>query len=95
MQFHGMTRLHRLLTMKMMTMTTTKKTYTGTLVTVMMSWMTLHTQLVIRQMTHNLEDADASASQVYASASRTFEEARELLASVKSARGYFPLIENL
>ena len=36
-----------------MTMTTTKKTLTGTLVTVMMSWMTLHTQLVLRQMTPN------------------------------------------
>ena len=36
-----------------MTMTTTKKTLTGTLVAVMMSWMTLHTQLVLRQMTQN------------------------------------------
>ena len=57
----------------------------------------------------NLEDADASASQVYASASRSFQEARELLARVKSARAVFlllvlvllvawlshPLIENL
>ena len=38
----------------------------------------------------NLEDADASASQVYASASRSFQEAREFVARVKSARGYFP-----
>ena len=37
----------------MMTMTTTRMTLTGTLVTVMMSWKTLHTQLVLRQMTQN------------------------------------------
>ena len=37
--------------------------------------------------TLNLGDADASASQVYASASRSFQEARALLARVKSARG--------
>ena len=36
-----------------MTMTTTKKTLACTLVTVMMSWITLHTQLVLRQMTQN------------------------------------------
>ena len=36
-----------------MTMTTTKKTLTGTLVTVMMSWMKPQTQLVLRQMTQN------------------------------------------
>ena len=53
MQFHGMTGIHRLLRMKMMTMTTTGKTLTGTLVTVVMSWMTLHTQLVLRQLTQN------------------------------------------
>ena len=53
MQFHGMTRIHKLLSVKMMTITITKKTLTGTLVTVMMSWMTLHTQLVLRQMTQN------------------------------------------
>ena len=40
----------------------------------------------------NLEDADASASQVYASVSRSFRDARELLARVKSARGYFPAV---
>ena len=44
------------------------------------------------QFDGNLEDADASASQVYASASRSFQEARELLARVKSARGYFPVV---
>ena len=53
MQFHGMTRIRRLLSMKIMTRTTTKKTLTGTLKTVTMSWMTLHTQLVLRQMTQN------------------------------------------
>ena len=42
-----------MLSVKMMTMTTAKKTLTGTLVTVVMSWMTLHTQLVLRQMTQN------------------------------------------
>ena len=40
----------------------------------------------------NMEDADASASQVYASARRSFQEARELLARVKSARGCFPVV---
>ena len=44
----------------------------------MMRWMTLH--------------ADASASQAYASASRSFQEARELLARVKSARDDFPVV---
>ena len=43
----------KIVELKMMTMTTTKKTLTGTLVTVMMSWITLHTQLVLRQMTQN------------------------------------------
>ena len=37
----------------------------------------------------NLEDADVSAFQVYASASRSFQEARELSSRVKSARGNF------
>ena len=46
----------------------------------------------LEQFDGNLEDADASASQVYASASRSFQEARELLARVKSARGYFPAV---
>ena len=47
---------------------------------------------LLEQFGGNLEDADASASQVYASASRGFQEARELLARVKSARGYFPVV---
>ena len=47
---------------------------------------------LLEQFDGNLEDADASASQVYASASRSFQEARELLARVKSARGYFPVV---
>ena len=46
-------------------------------------------ELLLNSLNGNLEDADASASQVYASASRSFQEARELLARVKSARGYF------
>ena len=49
-------------------------------------------QELLEQFDGNLEDADASASQVYASASRSFQEARELLARVKSARGYFPVL---
>ena len=40
----------------------------------------------------NLEVADASASQVYASASRSFQQARMLLSRVKSAMGYFPVV---
>ena len=44
---------------------------------------------LLEQFDGNLEDADASASQVYASESRSFQEARELLSRVKSARGYF------
>ena len=47
---------------------------------------------LLEQFDGNLEDADASASQVYASASRSFQEARELLARVKSTRGYFPVV---
>ena len=42
---------------------------------------------LLEQFDGNLEDVDASASQVYASASRSFQEARELLARVKSSRG--------
>ena len=48
---------------------------------------------LLEQFDGNLDDADVSASQVYASASRSFQEARELLARVKSARGYFPVVE--
>ena len=47
---------------------------------------------LLEQFDGNLEDADASESQVYASASRSFQEARELLSRVKSARGYFPVV---
>ena len=47
---------------------------------------------LLEQFDGNLEDADASASQVYGSASRSFQEARELLARVKRARGYFPVV---
>ena len=47
---------------------------------------------LLEQFDGNLEDADASASQVHASASRSFQEARELMARVKSARGDFPVI---
>ena len=47
---------------------------------------------LFEQFDGNLEDADASASQVYASASRSFQEAHKLLARVKSARGYFLVV---
>ena len=47
---------------------------------------------LLEQFDGNLEDADKSASQVYASASRRFQEARELLARVKRARGYFLVV---
>ena len=47
---------------------------------------------LLEQFDGNLEDADASAAQVYASASRSFQDARELLARVKSARGYFLVV---
>ena len=43
---------------------------------------------LLEQFDDNLEDADAAASGVYASTSRSFQEARELLFYVKSARGY-------
>ena len=46
---------------------------------------------LLEQFDGHQEDADVSASQVYASASRSFQEALELLARVKSARGYFPV----
>ena len=47
------------------------------------------TQNFLNSLVAILEDADASASQVFASASRSFQEARELLARVK---GYFPVV---
>ena len=67
MHFHGMTRIHRLLT-------------------------PTDDPELLEQFDDNLEDADASASQVHASASRSIQEARELLARVKSARGYLPAV---
>ena len=48
--------------------------------------------VLLEQFDGNLEDADASASQVYAPASRSFQEARKLLSRVKSVRGYFPVV---
>ena len=47
---------------------------------------------LLEQLDGDLEDAEASASQVNASASRSFQEARELLSRVKSARGYPPVV---
>ena len=43
---------------------------------------------LLDQSDGNLADADASTSQMYVSASRSFQEARELLSRVKIARGY-------
>ena len=47
---------------------------------------------LLEQFDGNLEDADASACLVYASASRSFREARELLSRDTSARGYFLVV---
>ena len=47
---------------------------------------------LLGQFDGNLEDADASTSQVYASASRSFQEARELLSRVDSAKNYFSVV---
>ena len=81
-----------------MTMNTMKTILNGTLAIVMTSWKNQYTQgpptddpELLEQFGGNLEDADASASQVCASASRSFQEARELLSRVKSARCYFPV----
>ena len=41
---------------------------------------------LLEQFDGNLEDVDASASQVYASASRGCQEARELLSGVKKIK---------
>ena len=46
----------------------------------------------LEQFDGNLEGAEAYESQVCASASRSFQEARELLSRVKSARSYFPVV---
>ena len=58
-----------------------------------------HTQFVLRQMTQNLINSLMAIwktlmrpHQVFASASRSFQEARELLSHVKSARGYFLVV---
>ena len=69
----------------------------------MTSWMKQHTQLVtptddpelLEQFDGSLGDAEAPASQVYAPASRSLQEARELLSSIKSARGYFLLLASV
>ena len=47
---------------------------------------------LLEQIDSNLEDADAPASLVHASASRSFQDASELLSRVKSATGYFPVV---
>ena len=69
----------------------------GTLANVMTSWKSQHAQLgfptddpeLLEQFDGNLEDADASASQVYASASRS------LVLVLSLAWLSHPLIENL
>ena len=47
---------------------------------------------LLEQFDGNLEGAEASASEVYASASRSFQETRQLISRVKSARDYFFLL---
>ena len=47
---------------------------------------------LLEQFDGNLEDADASVSQVYASASRSFQDARELLTRVKVPEANFPVV---
>ena len=39
-----------------------------------------------------LEEAEATVAEAYASASRTFQDARDLVTRVKKARGYFPVV---
>ena len=63
-------------------MSTMRQTLTGTLVIVMTSWTKQHTHSWYSDRT----------SQVYTSASRSCQEARELLSRVKSARGYFLVV---
>ena len=84
-QFHGMTQIHKLLSMKMMTITM-KKTLTGDCVdeldeTAYTVGTATDDPKLLEKFDGNLEDADASASQVYDSASRSFQEARERLFS--------------
>ena len=47
---------------------------------------------LLEQFDGNLEDAEASAAQVFATASFSLQEARELLSRVTSARGYYPVV---
>ena len=83
-----------------MTMTTTKKMLTGNTCecddeldeTAYTAGTLTDDPELLEQFDGNLGGDDASASQVYASASRSFQEAHELLARVKSARGYFPAV---
>ena len=53
MQFPGLMRINKSTSMKMMTMFAKRTMLSGTLVTVMTSWMKQHTQLVLPQMTQN------------------------------------------
>ena len=53
MQFPGVTWINVSMSMKMMMMNPMRKMLTGTLVTVMTSWMKPHAQWVLRQMTRN------------------------------------------
>ena len=68
----------------------------GTLVTVMTNWKKQHTQTddteLLGHFHGSLQDADPLASQVYASATRHFQEACEVPSRVKSARGDFPFV---
>ena len=47
---------------------------------------------LLEQFDGNLEDAEASAAQVFATASFSFQEAHELLSRVKSERGYYLVV---
>ena len=47
---------------------------------------------LLEQFDANLEDAEASAAQVFATASFSFQEARELLSRVTSERGYYLVV---
>ena len=97
MQFPGMTRISK--SMKMMTMNTFEEDvdwYAGDCDvelddTAYTAGTPTDDPELLEQFDGHLEDADAPASQVYASASRSFQEERELLSRVKSARGYFPV----
>ena len=80
-------------------MNTVRTMFTGTLATVMLeeSAYTVGPPTDDPELLHqpdgNMEDdADASVFQVYASATRSFPEARELVTRVESARGYGPVV---